>query len=49
MEFPAGAKDWKKFEQNNNTITLNVLYIPHNTKTISVTYRPEYKKSTKNK
>ena len=28
IEFPAGGKDWKKFEQNNKTIALNVLYIP---------------------
>ena len=42
IEFPAGPKDWKKFEQNNKTIALNVLYIPHNTKTISVAYRSEY-------
>ena len=42
IEFPAGPKDWKKFERNNKTIALNVLYIPHNTKTISVAYRSEY-------
>ena len=24
--------DWKKFEQNNNTIALNILYVPYNTK-----------------
>ena len=27
-EFPAGPKDWKKFERNNETIALNIL--PHN-------------------
>ena len=27
-------KDWKKFEQNNKTIALNVLFISHNTKQI---------------
>ena len=26
IEFPAGPKDWKKFERNNKTIALN---IPH--------------------
>ena len=24
--------DWKTFEQNNNTIALNILYVPYNTK-----------------
>ena len=42
IEFPAGPKDQKTFEQNNKTNPLNVLSIPHNTKTISVTYRSEY-------
>ena len=42
IEFPAGPKEWGKFERNNKKIALNVLYIPHNTKTISVAYRSEY-------
>ena len=40
--FPVGPKDWIKFERNDKKIALNVLYIPHNTKTISVEYRSEY-------
>ena len=40
--FPAGPKDWIKFERNDKKIALNVLYILHNTKTISVEYRSEY-------
>ena len=42
IEFPVGPKDWKKFERNNKTIALNVLFIPHNTETIRVAYRSEY-------
>ena len=42
VEFPAGPKDWKKFEQNNKTIVLNVSFIPHNTETIRAAYRSEY-------
>ena len=42
IEFPAGPKDWKKFEQNNKTIALNISFIPHNTETIRVAYRSEY-------
>ena len=42
IEFPAGPKDWIKFERNNKTIALNLLYIKHNTETISIAYRSEY-------
>ena len=28
IDFPAGIKDWKKFERNNKTIALNILYVP---------------------
>ena len=45
--FSAGPKEWVKFEKNNKTIALNVLYIPHNTKTISVAYRLEYNNKRK--
>ena len=39
IDFPAGIKDWKKFERNNKTIALNILFIPHNTKTINLAYK----------
>ena len=42
-----GPKDWKNFERNNKAIALNVLYIPRNTKAISVAYRPEYNNKRK--
>ena len=42
IEFPAGSKDWIKFERNNKTIALNISFIPHNIKTISVVYTSEY-------
>ena len=42
IEFPAGPKDWIEFELNNKTITLNILFIPHNTETISVAHRSKY-------
>ena len=31
ISFPSHQKDWKKFELNNKSIALNILYIPHNT------------------
>ena len=42
IEFPAGPKDWKKFERKNKAIALNILFIPHNTETIRIAYRSEY-------
>ena len=32
INFPAGSKEWQKFEQNNDTIALNILYAEKNTK-----------------
>ena len=34
IDFSSYSKDWKKFEQNNKTIALNVLFVPYNTKGI---------------
>ena len=42
IEFPATSKDWKKFEQNNESIVLNVLYVPHGTKKISLAYTSKH-------
>ena len=39
IDFLAGIKDWKKFEQNNKAITLNILCVPPNTKTINLAYK----------
>ena len=47
IDFLSGPKDWIKFEQNNKKIALNILFIPHNTKIISVTYRSEYNNKCK--
>ena len=47
IDFPAGSKEWQKFERNNKAIAPNVLYIPHNTKTIRVAYRSEHNNKRK--
>ena len=47
IEFPAGPKDWKKFERNNKKTALNILFIPYNTETIGVAYRSEYNNKRK--
>ena len=31
IDFPSHSKDWKKFEQNNKSIALNILFVPYNT------------------
>ena len=47
INFPAGSKEWQKFERNNDTIALNVLYVEQNTKKISVVYKSKYKNKCK--
>ena len=42
IDFPVGIKDWKKFERNNKTIALNILFISHNEKTIYLGYKSKY-------
>ena len=50
IEFPAGIRDWKKFEfeQNNKTIALNILFVPHNEKTINIAWKSKYNRKGKN-
>ena len=38
IDFPSTSKDWKKLELNNE-VALNILYVPHNTRKIQVTYK----------
>ena len=38
IEYPSHSKDWRKFECNNKTIALNILYVPCNTKQIKEAY-----------
>ena len=35
-------KDWKKLELNNESIALNILYVPHNIKEIRHAYKSKY-------
>ena len=48
IEFPSRQKDWKKFEQNNKTITRNILFVPHNTETIRIAYKSKYNRKREN-
>ena len=38
---------WKKFEQNNKTIALNILCVPLNKKEIRFAYKSKYNASMK--
>ena len=49
IDFPSNEKDWNKFEQSNKKIALNILFAPHNTKTIRFAYKSKYKRERENK
>ena len=50
IDFPPHQKDWKKFEQNNKTIALNILFVPHNTKVIAIrlAYKSKHNRESEN-
>ena len=45
--FPSHKNGWKKFETNNKTIALNILYVPHNIEEIRLTYISKQSSSVK--
>ena len=47
INFPAGSKEWQKFEQIYDTITLNILYAEKNTKKINIVYKSKYNNKRK--
>ena len=47
IDFPAGSKEWKIFEENNKTIALNILFIPRNTKIIRIACKSKYNNNLK--
>ena len=42
IDFPSHSKDWKKFELNNKSIALNILFVPYNTEKIRLAYKSKY-------
>ena len=48
IEFPSHSKDWKKFELNNKSIALNILYALHDTKKIRHAYKSKYNLTREN-
>ena len=37
--YPAKQKDWEKFELNNKSNALNILFVPYNTEKIRLAYK----------
>ena len=42
IDFPSTSKDWKKIELNNESIALNILYVPHKTTKIHLAYKSKH-------
>ena len=42
INFPAAKKDWNKFELNNKNVSLNMIYVPFNTKKFEIAYKSKY-------
>ena len=42
IDFPSTGKDWKKFDSNNESIALNILYVPHKTGKMHLAYKSKY-------
>ena len=43
IDFPSERRSWKKFELNNKSISLNILFVPYNTENIRLAYKSKYK------
>ena len=43
-DFSSHQSDWENFEQENNSIALNVLLVSHNSEEIKLAYRSSYNK-----
>ena len=43
-DFLSHQRDWEKFEQENTSIALNVLFVPHSSEEIKLAYKWNYNK-----
>ena len=48
INFPSQNEDWKNFELNNESIALNILYVPYNTKNVRYAYKSKLNLNRKN-
>ena len=44
IDLSSHERDWEKFEQENNAIALNVLFVSHNSEEIKLAYKSNYNK-----
>ena len=42
IDFPLERGDWRKFELNNKSVTLNILFVPYNTEKIRLAYTSKH-------
>ena len=43
-DFSSHQRYWENFEQENNSIAINVLFVPHNSEEIKLAYKSSYNK-----
>ena len=43
-DFSSHERDWENFEQENNSIALNILFVSHNSEEIKLAYKSSYNK-----
>ena len=48
IDVPSHSKDWKRFEQNNKRIALNILFVPHNTEKMRFAYKSKHNFKSEN-
>ena len=43
-DFSSHQREWEEFEQNDTSIALNILFVPHNSEEIKLAYKSNYNK-----
>ena len=38
-DFSSYQRDWEEFEQNNTSVALNILFVPHNSQEVKLSYK----------
>ena len=47
IDFSSYQRDWEEFEQSNTSITLNVLFVSHNSEEIKLAHKSRYNNERK--
>ena len=48
INFPSHKNDWKRFESNNKSIALNILFVPYKSKEIRHPYKSKHNLNREN-